>query len=192
MIAERLKHSEQAKPANDTFFSLFRPPADSAITPLKLADLQRRVNQLRCLIGAENRAGDQDSQKRLATFILLNPRARDYARHLDELMLKMNDGDPVRDNVLLAQTKLIADEQLRAEKLTQLHGQFQNTDGGVQALYELGLLKIRLYQNEPNPEKKKGLLADARATLTSFISLYPDSFCADQVQKNLDDLPTVD
>jgi hypothetical protein len=104
----------------------------------------------------------------------------------------MGDDAPLRDNILLAQAKLIADEQLRTEKLTQLHKQFQDTDGGVQALYELGLLKIGLYQNESNPEKKKDLLADARATLTSFVSLYPDSFCAEQVQKNLNDLPTVD
>ena len=189
---ERLKHSDQPKPSNDKLFGLFRPPADSAVTPLKLTDLQRRVNQLRCLISAENRPAERDSEKHLATFVLLNPHARDYAQHLGELMDKMSDDDPLRDNVLLAQTKLIADEQLRAEKLTQLHGQFQNTDGGVQALYALGLLKIKLYQNEPNPEKKKDLLADARATLTSLISLYPDSFCAEQVQKNLDDLPAVD
>jgi len=192
MIGGKLKNSDQPRSSNDTLFSLFSPPADSAVTPLKLTDLQRRVNQLRCLISAENRPGDRDSHKRLATFVLLDPHARDYARHLDELMDKMSDDDPLRDNVMLAQTKLIADEQLRAEKLTQLHGQFQNTDGGVQALYALGLLKIGLYQNEPNPEKKKNLLADARATLTSFISLYPDSFCARQVQKNLDDLPAVD
>ena len=138
------------------------------------------------------RAGGPDSEKALARFTLLNPRARDYARHLDELLQQMGDDAHLRDNILLAQAKLIADEQLRAEKLTQLHKQFQDTDGGVQALYELGLLKIGLYQNEPNPEKKKDLLADARATLTSFISLYPDSFCAEQVQKNLNDLPTVD
>jgi hypothetical protein len=157
-----------------------------------LTDLQRRVNQLRCLIGTENRAGGPDSEKALARFVLLNPRARDYARNLDQLLQQMPDDAPLRDNVLLAQAKLIADEQLRTEKLTKLHKQFQDTDGGVQALYELGLLKIGLYQNEPNPEKKKDLLADARATLTSFISLYPDSFCAEQVRKNLDDVPTVD
>ncbi|MHC4332956.1 MAG: hypothetical protein ACYSUV_04290 [Planctomycetota bacterium] len=192
MIAESLKLFEVAKPTNDTFFSLFRPPADSALTPLGLADLQRRVSQLRCLIGTENRAGGPDSEKALARFTLLNPRARDYARHLDELLQQMGDDAPLRDNILLAQAKLIADEQLRTEKLTNLHKQFQDTDGGVQALYELGLLKIGLYQNESNPEKKKDLLADVRATLTSFISLYPDSFCAEQVQKNLNDLPTVD
>ncbi|HUT30087.1 MAG TPA: hypothetical protein VMX13_09870 [Sedimentisphaerales bacterium] len=192
MIAERLKLSEQAKPANDTFFSLFRPPADSAITPLKLADLQRRVNQLRSLISAQNRAGDQDARKRLAAFVLLDPHAGDYRRRLDELLKLTGDHDPLRDNILLAQTNLVPDEQLRAEKIAQLHKEFQDTDGGVQALYELGLLKIRLYQNESNPEKKKDLLADARATLTSFVSLYPDSFFAEHVQKNLDDLPTVD
>ena len=39
---------------------------------------------------------------------------------------------------------------------------------------------------------EKKLLTDARATLTSFLSLYPESFCAEQVRKNLDALPTVE
>jgi len=59
------------------------------------------------------------------------------------------------------------------------------------ALYELGLLKISLWrqQDESNAELKKKYLEEARATLTSFISLYPNNFCAEQVKKNLDDLP---
>ena len=113
-------------------------------------------------------------------------------RGLDELLLQMADDDPLRDNILLARTKLVADEQLRAEKLSRLHEEFQDTDGGMQALYELGRLKIGLYQGKSNLEQKKKYLADARATLMRFISLYPDSFCAEQVEKNLDDLPMVD
>ncbi|MHC4658965.1 MAG: hypothetical protein ACYS83_07285, partial [Planctomycetota bacterium] len=102
------------------------------------------------------------------------------------------DKDPLRDNILLAQTKLIADEQLRAEELAKLHKKFQDTDGGMQALYELGLLEIGLYQSESNLEQKKKYLAEARATLTSFVSLYPDSFCVEQVREILDGLPAVD
>ena len=66
------------------------------------------------------------------------------------------------------------------------------TDAGTMALYELGLLKISLWrqQDESNTELKKKFLEEARATLTSFISSYPDNFCAEQVKKNLEDLPT--
>ena len=101
----------------------------------------------------------------------------------------MGPGDPLRDNVLLAQVKLVADEHLRAEKLSQLHKRFKDSDGGMQALYELARLKISSYQSESNPEHKKKYLAETRALLTSFIDLYPDSFYAEQAQRNLDSLP---
>jgi hypothetical protein len=104
-------------------------------------------------------------------------------------MEQMDDEDRLRDNILLAQAKLIADEQQRAEKLSHLHKEFNKTDGGMLALYELGLLKIGLYQAESNPQQKKKYLADARATLETFINLYPSGFCPEQVKKNLDSLP---
>jgi hypothetical protein len=106
----------------------------------------------------------------------------------------MGDKDPLRDNIMLAKTKLVADEQLRAEQLAQLHRDFQSTDGGMQALYELGLLKRRQWsqQDKSNVELKKKLLVETRAILTSFISLYPGGIFTEQVQKILDDLPVVD
>jgi len=192
MLIECLKNSKKEHMQNDGFFRLFRPPPDSAMTMFKLTDLQRRVNQLCSLIGPENRTDKKETKERLARFVMLNPMAADYAWHLDELLEQTDDNDPLRDNILLAQTKLIADEQLRAEKLAQLHKKFQDTDGGMEALYELARLKIGLYQSESNPERKKKDLADARALLTSFISLYPDSFCAEQVKENLSNLPSVE
>jgi hypothetical protein len=191
MAAERLKLLEKEQSQSDTFFSLFHPPADSVMTVFKLTELQRKLNELRNLIGTGNRTNKPEAEKHLARFVMLNPHiGGDYARGLDELLEQMSDSDPLRDNILLAQVKLVADEQLRAEKLAQLHKKFQDTDGGMQALYELVRLKIGLYQSESNPEQKKKYLADARALLTNFISLYPDSFCAEQAKKNLDDLPT--
>lgn len=192
MLTENMKPTNETTAAGDTFFSIFTPPPDSVMTPLKLTDLQRRINQLRCLLNEQNRSGNEDADKRLAEFVMLDPHSRNYSARLADLLERTDANDPLRDNVLLARAGLVPDEQLRAEKLTELHKQFQNTDGGIQALYQLGLLKIGLYQNESNPEKKKDLLADARATLTSFITLYPESFYAEQLQKNLNDLPTVD
>jgi hypothetical protein len=192
MAAERLKLLEKERPQDDAFFSPFRPPADSVITAVKLTELQRRLNQLRNLISTENRTGKPATLKRLAKFVMLNPHAFDYSRDIDELLGQMNTKDPLRDNILLARVKLVADEQLRAQNLSELHKEFQDTDGGMRALYELARLKIGLYQDESDSEHKKKNLADARATLTSFISLYPDSFCAEQVKKTLDDLPTVE
>ena len=186
---QRSKLLEDKQPSQGTIFDLFHLPAHSVMTLSKLDELQRRIDQLRMLIGPENRTEDQQAIERLAEFVMLNPYASDYSQHLDMLLEQMDDNDRLRDNVLLAQTKLLPDEQLRAEKLNQLHKEFGKTDGGMLALYELGLLKIGLYQNEQSPEQKKKYLTDARATLESFIKLYPASFCAEQVKNNLDGLP---
>ena len=193
-IDERLKLFEQDQPPSETLFSPFRPQADSAMTVFKLTELQRKINQLHILIGSENRAEEPDTKKRLARFVMLNPHSQDYSWHLDEMLKQTGEKDPLRDNILLANIKLVADEQLRAEKLAQLHKDFQNTDGGMEALYELGLLKRRQWsqQDASNLELKKQLLVETRATLTSFISLYPGSIFTEQAQKILDDLPAVD
>ena len=106
------------------------------------------------------------------------------------LLVNVSPTDGLRDNILLALAKLIRDDQLRTERLTQLNQEHPNTDGGMRALYELTRLKIRLYQQEDdsNREKRK-LLADAREMLASFLALYSDSFYAEQVKRNLEDLP---
>jgi hypothetical protein len=195
-LDERLKSLSTAKEQNtgDTLFSPFQPPADSVMTASKLMDLQRWLNQLRALIGAENRTNDAESAKRLAKFIMLDPHSRDYPDQLAQLLEQLGKNDPLRDNALLAQAKLIADEQLRAEKFSELHKRYRNTDAGMQALYELALLKIQLWrrQDQANAEQKKLYLADAKATLTGFLSLYPKSICAEQAKKNLADLPAAE
>lgn len=118
---------------------------------------------------------------------MLNPDGFDYRDRLERLLVQMGKKDPLRDNVLLAEAKLVADEQLRAEKLAELHKQYQATDGGMGALYELGLLRIGMWQDESNLEKKE-YLGTAKATLMSCIDLYPEGFCAEQVRKILNEL----
>ncbi len=190
-VVEELKLLEEEQPQPETLFSPFRPPAKTVMTQFKLAELYRKLNQLRSLIGEENKGDKEVSAERLAKFVMLNPHASSYGRELDELAGQMERTDRLYDNVLLEKTKLIADEQLRAESLSGLHKDFKDTDGGMHALYELGLLKISQWrqQDDSSPEQKKKYLADARATLESFTKLYPDSFCAEQVKKNLNDLP---
>ncbi|MHC4535679.1 MAG: hypothetical protein ACYS6K_17150 [Planctomycetota bacterium] len=190
LTTERSKLLEKEQPSDESLFGLFHLPADSVMTLPKLDELQRRIDQLRMLIGPENRTDDERANGSLAEYVMLNSYAPDCSQRLDRLLEQMDDKDPLRDNILLAQAKLIADEQLRTEKLSQLHKEFDKTDGGMLALYELGLLKIGLYQGQSNSEQKKKFLADARATLESFINLYPSSFCAEQVKKNLDSLPS--
>ncbi len=179
-----IREKMEAAPA-DNLFSAFRPPADTVMTSQKLWDLLRRIHELRSLIGEENLAGGEGALDRLAEFILFNPHSLDYERQLDVLLGKLAEKDPLRDNLLLEKAKLIADEQHRAERLGELSREFQNTDGGMQALYELARLNLRLYQRDP----KKESLVQAMNMLASFRDLYPDSFYAPQVRKNLEDLP---
>jgi hypothetical protein len=192
MADEQLKLLAGQQKQSDTFFRIFHPPPDSVMTVFKLTELQRRLNLLRSIIGSQNRTEQVTTSGRLARFIMLNPHSEDYSRQLDELLAQMGEGDPLTDNVLLAKAKLAADEQLRSEKLSQLHAKLPDTDGGMQALYELALLKISMWrkQDESNLEQKKKCLAETRAILISFVSLYPDSFFAGQARKNLDNLPT--
>ena len=190
LAEERAKLLEEEQTPNKSLFGLFHLPADSVMTVPKLNELQRRLSQLRMLIGPENRTNEAGAIERLAEFVMLNPHALDYPQRLDRLLEQIEEKDRLRDNVLLAQTKFVADEKLRAENLSELHKEFGKTDGGMLALYELGLLKIGLYQDQSNTEQKKKCLVDARATLESFLNLYPESFCAEQVKKNLDGLPS--
>jgi len=191
-VSRQLELTKQKKTPTDTLFSSFRPPADSVMTESKLTDLQRRINKLHILISEENRSGNRASVERLARFVMLNPHTSYYAQHINELLKETGNNDPLRDNILLAKAKLTADEQLRAEKLNQVHEEFKGKDGGIEALYELALLKRRLWsqQSKLNPEEKKKVLAETRAILTKFIRLYPASFYAEQVKKILDSLPS--
>jgi hypothetical protein len=189
--AEKTKRLEAEQKTSGKLFGLFRRPADSVMTVPKLNELQRRLCQSQILVSSENRTDGPGSIEHLARFIKLNPHAPDYAQHLDVLLEQTEDGDLLRDNILLAQAKLVPDQLLRAEKLSEIHTQHNQTDGGAMALYELGLLKISFWrqQDESNVEQKKKFLEDARSTLTSFISSYPDHFCAEQVKNNLAGLP---
>ncbi len=191
LAAEKSKRLEAEQKPSDKLFGLFRSPADSVMTVPKLNELQRRLSQLQVLVSSQNRTKEPGSVERLAKFVMLNSHASEYAQHLDGLLEQTENGDRLRDNILLAQAKLVADEQLRVEKLSEIHKEYGQTDAGTMALYELGLLKISLWrqQDESNTELKKKFLEEARATLTSFISLYPNNFCAEQVKKNLEDLP---
>ena len=186
IVREHLALQPNSPPAlSDSLFSAFRRPPDTVMTPMKLRELQGRIHELRTLISDENLAGGDGALTRLAAFVMLNPYSLEYEPQLDLLLAQTGDKDALRDNILLAKAKLIADDQHRAQRLGELSRQYQNTDGGTQALYELTRLNIRLYQRE----SKRANLVLARDMLTSFLSLYPDSFYSPQVKKNLDDLP---
>jgi hypothetical protein len=194
MAAERLSLLEKEPTASDTLFGRFRAPADSVMTVSKLNELQRRLSHLQSLIGPENRTDEPVSARRLARFVMLNAHAADYEQQLDRLLKGMGESEPLRDNIELARTKLIEDDQLRGVELSKLHEQSSGRDGGIEALYELALLKKNLWheQGESNIEQRKKSLAEARAILTKFIDLYPKSIFTAQAKELLANLPTVE
>ncbi len=192
LVAEQITLLRAKQGPNESLFGLFRLPANTVMTVPRLNDLQRRLDQLRALIGPENRTDQTDSGEILARFVMLNPHSMNYPQQLDRMLQQTKNSDPIRDNILLAQANLIDSEKQRAEKLTELHKDYKGTDGGIQGFFELGLLKISLWrqQDESDPELKKKRLEEARTVLTDFLDLYPDSFYIEQIQKNLDSLPS--
>lgn len=191
MVRERLTQPETASSSSDSLFSAFRPPAETVMTVLKLRELQRRIHELQTLIGEENTNGSDGAPARLAQFVTLNPHGVEYGQQLEGLLAQTGPQDGLRDNILLAQAKLILDDHGRSERLSELNRQYQDTDGGMEALYELTHLKIRLYQEEGDADRnnKRRLLTEARDMLSSFTSLYPNSFYVEQVERNLEALP---
>ena len=193
LLPEELELIKEEQTAAESLFGPFKRPTDTAMTALKLNELNIRLGQLRTLISIQNRTSEPQSEQRLAFFVMLNPHSSQYAGRLDNLLGQMTEKDLLIDNVLFARTMLIADDQLRAEKLETLNNDYLNTDGGMQALYELALLKRRFWsQQAQSSEQKKQLLIDTRETMTVYLGLYPDSAYSPQIKKILDDLPQAD
>jgi outer membrane protein assembly factor BamD (BamD/ComL family) len=60
----------------------------------------------------------------------------------------------------------------------------------MQALYELAMLKKRLWSEQQTAsEQKKKLLSETRDLLSGFLNRYPDSFYAEKAKRILADLP---
>jgi hypothetical protein len=195
MIPAKLQALAVNKDNRPSYFTAFTSPLSSALTPFKLADLEFRLSEFRELIGDQNLiVGDDASRLRLADFVLINPYARDYRARLGDFMQKLKGGDPLIDNVSLAIARLIKDPHERAARLKAISEQFPASDGGIQALYELGRLKVNLWKDAPegDAEKKLQFLADSRATLTKFVQLYPASTWAQRARNLLRDLPSIE
>ncbi len=189
-IAERLK-SPQSASGQDSFWSAFTRPPRTVMTPIRLQWLQQRIRELRRLIGPEHLRTDEASRRRLAQFVILNPYRRDYVDQLDELLSKTETGDPSRDNLLLARTVLIPDKVQRADALKKLFQEYPRSDGGVRALYELGVLKVGQWKDKQTPPDQRSLyLNEARTILGDFISAFPDSIYGPQARALLESLPT--
>lgn len=191
MIQKRL--SVPAPVRQGRLGKVFVPPPASVITDFDLKKLRARLLCLVELISKQNRTDSAASRKRLAEFVMLNRYERSYPQKLDSLLAEMKKDDPLRDNILLAQIMLIPDPLLRAERLGELADKFAGTDAGINAEFELAVLKVNFWkeQRKADSEGKNAakLLAQARKKLTEFIKKYPKSIFAEQAQEKLANLP---
>ncbi len=189
-LAEELERLDKITPGGEGFLTAFAAPAVTVMTPSRLLELKMKLDELEVLISEQNHENDDASKDRLARFVLLNPYSRGYAAELDTLLGEMEADDPLMDNILLARLMLISDSQLKASELKALCERFTKRDGGVGALYELGLLKIKQWKDsETGTAEKKEHLSEARGTLASFIDLYPQSIFSEQARILLNSLP---
>jgi hypothetical protein len=184
---KELEH-EQSQTASIAVLSYFAPPPSSAMTVFKLTELQRRVDEFADLISSENYTSDAGTQSRVARFIMLNPHSLDYPAQLEALLVQTDEKDPLRDNLLLAKTRLTKDLQLQGEQLKALNEKYKDRDAGIAALYELAMLKVRLAQELAGDQQKKQQ-TEAHNTLEYFIAAYPKSRFTINAQTILKSLP---
>ena len=171
--------------------SIFHKPATTVITDYELKKIRRKLQYLQYLISGENLGTEPKDKHILAQFILLNPHDILYKMQLDNMLNQITDQSPLKDNIVLAQTMLISDVVLRAQRLGEVSKNFAGTDGGIQAKFEQASLKLTIWKehNLSDTEKEK-YLTEAKNDLQDFIKNYPDSIFAEQAYEKLAVLPT--
>lgn len=189
-LQDTMADRTDTRPGNEGLLAAFQRPPQTAITPLHLQELNLRLHELRRLLASDNQGDSEASRQRLARFVLLNPYSLNYDQQLNELLAEMKEDDPLRDNVLLARAGFIADTRLRAKTLQELSETCRGKDGGIQALYRLGMLKVKEWkETQSDSPQRKEILQEARRTLSRFLETYPDSFYTDPVRQMLSSLP---
>jgi hypothetical protein len=170
----------------------FAPPAKTVMTRYKLQDLRSRLLILKETISPANQGSSEAEKQRLARFVLLNPYGFHYPFQLEELLASMPADDPLRDNVLTARARLIQDLQVRSAALREIWEKYPEQDGGIQALYELGAIRLQQWKESKQGEAKGELLAEARSLLNRVIQNYPQSPFAELAGRLLAPLANLD
>lgn len=192
-VSERISELKKLPKNGKEALPVFSKPADSVMSLHKFEDLLLRLNKLETLIANAEKMESEEAKNRLAQFIRLNPYQWEYGQELDGLLQKTPKNDPLIDNLLLAKIMLEENGPIRARKLLELNKEYPDTDGGVEALYKLGILNKRLGRSpDIDDQDKPGYLLDARNVLTSFIKKYPDSYLVPKAKENLDAPPKTD
>jgi len=192
-IGELMLEAMKAQPEESgSLLAVFGKSQTPTMTSFKLHELQVRFRKLQSLLSEENQGADKDAEQRLAEFLRLNPHESNYPGQLDRLLGSMPENDGLRDNVLLAKAVLVDDIQRRSQLLEQLAQQYPQRDAGLQAQYELGLLKIQLWKTaEGSEEARKKFLLEACSILSEFKN-DPNGPFAEQAKAMLQTLPSLE
>ncbi|MDD5010740.1 MAG: hypothetical protein PHQ00_01300 [Phycisphaerae bacterium] len=170
--------------------AIFHKPAATVITEYELKRIKRKLRYLQHLISDENLGSEPKDKRLLAQFILLNPHDILYKTQLENLLNQTTDTSPLKDNIVLAQTMLISDVVLRAQRLGEVAKKFAGTDGGIQANFEQASLKLTIWKEHTlSDTEKEKYLTEAKKDLQDFINNYPDSIFAEQAAEKLAVLP---
>ena len=191
MIGKTLKGPLEEKPTS-IMMTPFVEPRYSAISNIKLMDIRHDIEKLENILSSYSKVKDADARARLAKFILLDQGAIDYAQNLQSLLSQSTVDEPFYDNLLVAKALLTKDRDRRMQDLRKLSDIYKGLDGATDALFELGILKVRTWQqiSEGNVREKRNCLIEARETLEEFLRQYPSSSYVDQVRNILAGLPT--
>jgi len=189
-----LEKTLQDTPATaGSLLTVFTPPADTAMTPYKLHDLRIRLLVLKEQITPANQGETEQEKNRLARFLLLNPYSRNYDRRLEELQAEMPAGDPLEDNVQLARSRLISDLQIRAKTLREIFDKYPDREGGIQALYELGTLRVQQWKEiKQEDAARTAVLSEARQILSQYLQINPKASYAEPARRLLASLPNIE
>lgn len=192
MVQEQLAKTKGNEEAEDkeSLLSAFVKPSDTIMTPFKLRELNTRLQTLQQLIDRTNQGPDDNSRRRLAVFIGLNPYASEYESRLDVLFREMPKEDSLHDNVELAKAMLILDPRDRAKALSNLSKTYKGTDGGIRARFEAALAMLLVWKDiQSESPARRSLLQEIRQILDDFLRDYPDSVYADQARLLVQTLP---
>jgi len=74
---------------------------------------------------------------------------------------------------------------MRAAALREIWEKYPDRDGGIQALYELGALRLQQWKEMKAEAAKAELLAEARSLLNRLIQDYPQSPYAESARRLL-------
>ena len=189
ILNKRLEEIKKIPSDSEAVLGVFAKGPTSVMKAFKLQNLRQKLNQLELVLGNASAMKTETEKTHLARFILLNRHGRDYAIQIDKLLEESEEGNALKDNLLLAKIKLIPDTQLRGRQLRELSNQYPQTDGGIEAMYELGVLNVQLWKSpDSGGAGKAAYLRDARAILSTFIKDHPDSIFSVEASTVLESL----